>query len=103
MGQSGKANLTSYMCIACFFIREFEVVGIFRYKNTWPLCIELIGTGKIDTKPLINHRPGFTHGEVERAFETSVRGGKAFKVMFNLLAGSRKPHERGKKPLLLTI
>ena len=64
--------------------REVDVVGIFRYKNTWPLCIEFLRSGKIDVKPLITHRFGFSQKEVEDAFETSARGGNAIKVMFNL-------------------
>lgn len=64
--------------------REVDVIGVFRYKNTWPLCIEFIRSGKIDVKPLITHRFGFTQKEVEEAFETSARGGQAIKVMFNL-------------------
>lgn len=64
--------------------REVDVIGIFRYKNTWPLCIEFLRSGKIDVKPLITHRFGFSQKEVEEAFETSARGGTAIKVMFNL-------------------
>ncbi|KAK6125928.1 hypothetical protein DH2020_040317 [Rehmannia glutinosa] len=63
---------------------EVDVVGIFRYKNTWPLCLEFLRSGKIDVKPLITHRFGFSQTEVEDAFETSARGGTAIKVMFNL-------------------
>ncbi|KAI3720765.1 hypothetical protein L2E82_31758 [Cichorium intybus] len=64
--------------------REVDVIGIFRYRNTWPLCIELLKTGKIDVKPLITHRYKFTQEDVEKAFETSAQGGNAIKVMFNL-------------------
>ncbi|XP_059629383.1 sorbitol dehydrogenase [Cornus florida] len=64
--------------------REVDVIGIFRYKNTWPLCLEFLKSGKIDVKPLITHRFGFSQKEVEEAFETSARGGNAIKVMFNL-------------------
>ncbi|CAL0328644.1 unnamed protein product [Lupinus luteus] len=64
--------------------REVDVIGIFRYKNTWPLCIEFLRSGKIDVKPLITHRFGFSQKEVEEAFETSARGSNAIKVMFNL-------------------
>ncbi|RWR87587.1 sorbitol dehydrogenase isoform X2 [Cinnamomum micranthum f. kanehirae] len=64
--------------------REVDIVGCFRYKNTWPLCIEFLRTGKIDVKPLITHRYGFSQEEVVEAFETSARGGNAIKVMFNL-------------------
>ncbi|KAK3039229.1 hypothetical protein RJ639_027933, partial [Escallonia herrerae] len=59
--------------------REVDVVGIFRYKNTWPLCIEFLRSGKIDVKPLITHRFGFSQEEVEEAFEVSARGGNAIK------------------------
>ncbi|PIA34195.1 hypothetical protein AQUCO_03800048v1 [Aquilegia coerulea] len=64
--------------------REVDIVGIFRYKNTWPTCLELLSSGKIDVKPLITHRFGFSQSEVEEAFETSARGSDAIKVMFNL-------------------
>ncbi|XP_039134697.1 sorbitol dehydrogenase-like [Dioscorea cayenensis subsp. rotundata] len=64
--------------------REVDIVGIFRYKDTWPLCIEFLRTGKIDVKPLITHRFGFSQQEVEEAFEVSARGSTAIKVMFNL-------------------
>lgn len=64
--------------------REVDVVGIFRYKNTWPICLEFIRNGKIDVKPLITHRFGFTQKDVEEAFATSAGGGNAIKVMFNL-------------------
>nr|DAD48042.1 TPA_asm: hypothetical protein HUJ06_017979 [Nelumbo nucifera] len=64
--------------------REVDIIGIFRYKNTWPLCLEFLRSGKIDVKPLITHRFGFSQKEVEEAFETSARGGNAIKVMFNL-------------------
>jgi len=64
--------------------REVDVIGIFRYRNTWPLCIEMLRTGKIDVKPLITHRFGFSQKELEDAFETSAQGGNAIKVMFNL-------------------
>lgn len=65
-------------------IREVDVVGIFRYKDTWPLCIEFLRSGKVDVKPLITHRFGFSQRDVEEAFEVSARGRDAIKVMFNL-------------------
>ncbi|XP_039032668.1 L-idonate 5-dehydrogenase-like [Hibiscus syriacus] len=64
--------------------REVDVIGIFRYRNAWPLCFEFLRSGKIDLKPLITHRFGFSRKEVEEAFETSAGGGSAIKVMFNL-------------------
>lgn len=64
--------------------REVDVIGIFRYRSTWSLCIEFLRSGKIDVKPLITHRFGFTQKEIEDAFEISAQGGNAIKVMFNL-------------------
>ncbi|KAJ7970030.1 Sorbitol dehydrogenase [Quillaja saponaria] len=64
--------------------REVDVIGIFRYRNTWPICIELLRTGKINLKPLITHRFGFSQKELEEGFEASARGGDAIKIMFNL-------------------
>jgi len=64
--------------------REVDIFGVFRYRNTWPLCLEFISSGKVDVKPLITHRFGFSQKEVEDAFETSAAGGNAIKVMFNL-------------------
>ena len=64
--------------------REVDVVGVFRYRNTYKLCIDMISSGRIDVKPLITHRFGFSQKEVEDAFETSAKGGSAIKVMFNI-------------------
>ncbi|XVE58622.1 hypothetical protein DITRI_Ditri04bG0184200 [Diplodiscus trichospermus] len=78
----GHAEMTVPLTPAA--VREVDVIGIFRYKNTWPPCLEFLRSGKIDVKPLITHRFGFSQKEVEDAFETSARGGNAIKVMFNL-------------------
>ncbi|XP_021775806.1 sorbitol dehydrogenase-like [Chenopodium quinoa] len=78
----GHCNMTVPLTPAAS--REVDVLGVFRYKNTWPQCIEFISSGKIDVKPLITHRFGFTQEDVMKAFETSAKGGKAIKVMFNL-------------------
>ncbi|KAL3334542.1 hypothetical protein AABB24_030994 [Solanum stoloniferum] len=78
----GQSEMTLPLTSAA--AREVDVIGIFRYRNTWPLCIELLRTGEIDVKPLITHRYNFTQEGVDEAFETSSRGGNAIKVMFNL-------------------
>ncbi|RAL51386.1 hypothetical protein DM860_010888 [Cuscuta australis] len=78
----GQTEMTVPMTAAS--AREVEVADIFRYRNTWPLCIELIASGKIDVKPLVTHRFGFSQEELEKAFETSAAGGHAIKVMFHL-------------------
>ncbi|GAQ80199.1 Sorbitol dehydrogenase [Klebsormidium nitens] len=64
--------------------REVDVVGVFRYRNTYPLCIELLESKLVDVKPLITHRFGFSDADVKKAFDTSAKGGEAIKVMFNL-------------------
>lgn len=64
--------------------REVDVLGVFRYRNTYQLCIDLISTGRIDVKPLITHHFGFSQKDVEDAFETSAKGGSAIKVMFSI-------------------
>ncbi|KAK1409169.1 hypothetical protein QVD17_35694 [Tagetes erecta] len=78
----GQSQMTIPLVAAA--AREVDHIGIFRYRNTWPPCIELLRTGKIDVKPLITHRYKFTQEDVEKAFETSAKGGNAIKVMFNL-------------------
>lgn len=52
----------------------------------YPLCLSLISSGRVDVKPLITHRFGFSHTEVLSGFETAHRADehKAIKVMFGL-------------------
>ncbi|CAM6110509.1 unnamed protein product [Calypogeia fissa] len=78
----GHAEMTVPLTPAA--AREIDVRGVFRYRNTYPLCIKLLKTGKINVRPLITHRFGFSQKEVEDAFATSAGGGNAIKVMFNL-------------------
>ncbi|XP_057508940.1 L-idonate 5-dehydrogenase-like [Actinidia eriantha] len=78
----GRSEMTIPLTPAA--AREVDVIGIFRYRNTWPLCIEFLKSRKIDVKPLITHRFKFTEEQVEEAFETSAQGGNAIKVMFSL-------------------
>ncbi|CAM9249963.1 unnamed protein product, partial [Phaeothamnion confervicola] len=67
--------------------REVDIVGVFRYRNAYPLSIELISSGKIDVGPLITHRYDlgggggkFSKETVAEAFEQSARGKDAIKV-----------------------
>eukprot|EP00897_Mesotaenium_endlicherianum_P003432 jgi/Mesen1/3116/ME000184S02183 len=64
--------------------REVDVIGVFRYSNTYPLCLALLQSKRVDVKPLITHRFGFSQEEVVKAFDVSAQGGDAIKVMFNL-------------------
>jgi L-iditol 2-dehydrogenase len=67
-----------------------DIVGVFRYRNTYPTCIDLIASGRVDVKPLITNRydvstkETFTSELISEAFAVSGRGGEAIKVMFAL-------------------
>ncbi|KAI7841868.1 hypothetical protein COHA_004397 [Chlorella ohadii] len=50
----GQEEMTLGLTEAC--IREVDIVGSFRYCNTYPLCISLLASGRVDVKPLITHR-----------------------------------------------
>ncbi|KAK2076783.1 hypothetical protein QBZ16_005009 [Prototheca wickerhamii] len=67
-------------------IREVDILGCFRYRNTYPTCIELISSGRVNLGPMITHRFGFSKEEVLQGFETASRPNEthAIKVMFNL-------------------
>jgi len=64
--------------------REVDVLGIFRHRNTYKLCIELLQSKKIDIQKLITHRFGFSQDEVIKGFKANAAGGNVIKVMFNL-------------------
>ena len=54
----------------------------------YPMAIEMLQEGKIDVKPMITHRFGFTPEDVAAAFDCAARSAetRAIKVMFNLPA-----------------
>jgi len=75
MGQSDvKIPLISATC------REVDIRGVFRYKNTWPLCLQLIQEGKIDVKKLVTHR--FPLEKAIDAFEVA-KSGQGIKVIID--------------------
>ncbi|KAK7500174.1 hypothetical protein BaRGS_00008721, partial [Batillaria attramentaria] len=53
-------------------VREIEVRGSLRYMHTWPACIEMLRTGKVDIKPMITHY--FTLEQAAEAFEFAKSG-----------------------------
>lgn len=64
--------------------REVDMFGGFRYRNTYPLCLELLSTRKVDVRPLITHHYGFTLDEVVEAFHKGAKDKSAVKIMFHL-------------------
>merc|ERR1739848_138560 len=57
--------------------RELELQGVFRYRNTYPKCIELLANKKVNVSPLITHRFQFTQESVMDAFTTCLNGKSA--------------------------
>ncbi|KAK9807644.1 hypothetical protein WJX72_005195 [[Myrmecia] bisecta] len=66
--------------------KELDIMGSFRYANTYPMCLAMIESKHVDVKPLITHRFGFSESELLQGFDTAYRAAetKAIKVMFNL-------------------
>ena len=77
-------------------VREVDVRGVFRYCHTYPTCVELLASGKVDVKPLITHTMKASEGGegegwrmkedvVLEGFEIARTGRDgAIKVMFEL-------------------
>lgn len=80
----GMGHIEMRIPLTAAAAREVDILGVFRYRNTYQLCVDLISSGRIDVKPLITHRYGFSQEDVVDAFHTSAKGGSAIKVMFNL-------------------
>ncbi|KAF4660387.1 hypothetical protein FOL47_007180 [Perkinsus chesapeaki] len=55
-------------------IREVDIKGVFRYRNTYPTCIDLISNKKVNVLPLVTHRYSFTNEDILQAFEDCRRG-----------------------------
>jgi len=63
--------------------REVDIMGVFRYRNTYPTALELMSTGKIDIATMITHRFGFSEEDILKGFRIAQTGeGNAIKVMF---------------------
>ena len=61
-------------------VHEIDIRGIFRYANCYPAAISMVASGKVNVKPLVNHR--YNLKDAIKAFETARDGtGGAIKVM----------------------
>jgi len=76
-------------------IREVDLCGIFRYRNTYPTCINLITNNKVNVNPLITHRISISldnnsndsvnQANLIKGFELAKNcSDGAIKIMFNL-------------------
>mmetsp|Transcript_21438 Transcript_21438/g.25270 ORF Transcript_21438/g.25270 Transcript_21438/m.25270 type:complete len:120 (-) Transcript_21438:15-374(-) len=55
-------------------VREVDVRGSFRFCHTYPTCIDMISSGKVNVKQLITHRYHFNNDDVLQAFEDCSKG-----------------------------
>jgi len=80
----GNPNMT--LPIFTVGVREVDMRGIFRYRNTYPTCIKLIASGAINVKDLITDRIELnTDKDLIDGFTIAKTGrGNAIKVMFNM-------------------
>jgi len=63
--------------------KEADIIGSFRYHDTYPEAIALVASGKVNVKPLVTHR--FTLSEAQKAFEVAAEGRDgAIKVMIKV-------------------
>ena len=83
----GASAMRLELCAAA--AREVDIVGSFRYANTYPLCVSLLASKRLDIAPLITHRFGWSASQLLSGFEAAASG-KAIKVMFTGLAERAK-------------
>jgi len=83
----GLGGETATLPIASAACKEIDIVGSFRYCNTYPLCLKLMESKRVDVSPMITHRFGFSENEVHAAFDCAARAAQtgAIKVMFTMV------------------
>ncbi|XP_030752023.1 sorbitol dehydrogenase-like [Sitophilus oryzae] len=65
----GMGNDTMCLPMSVCTVRQIDMLGIARYVNDYPTSINMVSSGKIDTKPLITHH--FKFEDAIKAFETA--------------------------------
>ncbi|KAI5475916.1 GroES-like protein [Pseudohyphozyma bogoriensis] len=81
----GTPNATLPVSAAAF--REVDLLGVFRYANTYPDALELFGSGKLpNVAKLVTHRVPLD--KVNDAFEALLKGkGEDGKMIMKLMVG----------------
>ena len=81
LGLQQRLAATSYLAL-----KGYGCCSLYRYTNTYPLCLSLLEQGAINCDPLITHRYGFSADEVAKGFDTAMKAKvtKSIKVMFHL-------------------
>uniref|UniRef100_A0A3Q3XAS7 Sorbitol dehydrogenase n=1 Tax=Mola mola TaxID=94237 RepID=A0A3Q3XAS7_MOLML len=69
-------------------VREVDIRGVFRYRNTWPMAIAMLASGQVNVKSLVTHR--FPLEQTGQAFETT-RQGVGIKVMLKCDQNDQSP------------
>eukprot|EP00929_Paragymnodinium_shiwhaense_P115213 TRINITY_DN83944_c0_g1_i1.p1 TRINITY_DN83944_c0_g1~~TRINITY_DN83944_c0_g1_i1.p1 ORF type:complete len:386 (-),score=48.12 TRINITY_DN83944_c0_g1_i1:128-1285(-) len=70
----GMGKLDQTLPLMNASMREVDLCGVFRYRYTYPKCIELLAGKKVNVDPLITHRFKFTQESIMDAFETCRTG-----------------------------
>jgi L-iditol 2-dehydrogenase len=83
----GAPEMKLALCAAA--AKEVDILGSFRYANTFPLALSLLASKRIDVLPLITHRFGWTAAQLHEGFDAAKNADKqnAIKVMFRNLGG----------------
>jgi len=84
IGRSGKPTQDVPLFEA--MDKEIDIIGSFRYRNTYAKALELVASGRVSVKELVTHH--FTFEQSQKAFETAeVGAGGAIKCCIHLVAG----------------